>query len=67
MGKVVAMRDTPRLCRARLKLENGDQVMISVARSSVKVVKMKWAGIIPESTLWESKDAREIFEQFCDE
>jgi hypothetical protein len=37
------------------KLENGDQVMISVSHSGVKVFKMKLAGMIPAAILWESR------------
>ena len=40
MGKVIVKRDTPQQCFARLELNNGDQVMISVAEAEVKVTKM---------------------------
>jgi hypothetical protein len=47
-----------------MRLENGDQVMISVAQSGVKVVKMKWAGMLPAATLWESRTVAEVAERF---
>jgi len=47
MGKVIVKRDTPQQCFARLELNNGDQVMISVAEAEVKVTKMNWAGMLP--------------------
>jgi hypothetical protein len=67
MGLVVVKRDTGRQCWARLKLENGDQVMISVAQSGVKVSKMKWAGMIPAATLWESHSITELAKEFFNE
>ena len=79
MGEVVAQRDTLQQCWANLELENGDRVMISVAPSRVgllniptvpswvKVLKMKWAGMLPVATLWKSKGIAEIEEKFLDE
>ena len=66
MGQVVVKRDTPRQCFARLKLENGDQVMISVAGGKVKVFKMKWAGLLPGATLWTSGSVAEVVKRFFD-
>jgi hypothetical protein len=67
MGWVVVKRDTGRQCWARLKLENGDQVMISVGQLGVKVSKMKWAGMIPAATLWESHSITELAKEFFNE
>ena len=67
MGKVLVKRDEPHQCFARLELNNGDQVMISVAQGEVKVVKMKWAGMLPGPTLWKSENVAEIAEKFFDE
>ena len=67
MGKVLVKRDEPHRCFARLELNNGDQVMISVAQGEVKVVKMKWAGMLPGPTLWKSENVAEIAEKFFDE
>ena len=47
MGKVIVKKDTPHQCFARLELNNGDQVMISVVQAEVKVTKMNWAGMLP--------------------
>ena len=67
MGKVIVKRDTPHQCFARLELNNGDQVMISVAEAEVKVTKMNWAGILPGPTLWKSGSGAEIAQKFFDE
>jgi hypothetical protein len=79
VGEVVAKRDTPQQCWANLRLENGDRVIILVAPSCVrllniptapswvKVLKMKWAGMLPVATLWKSKSIAEIEEKFLDE
>jgi len=67
MGEVIVKRDTPHQCFARLRLANGDQIMISVAQSGVKVLKMKWAGMFPASTLWSSGSIAEVAEKFFDE
>ena len=67
MGKVIVERETPHQSFARLELNNGDQVMISVAEGEVKVIKMKWAGMLPGPTLWKSGSVAEIAERFFDE
>ena len=67
MGKVLVKRDEPHQCFARLELNNGDQVMISIAQGEVKVIKMKWAGMLPGPTLWKSGSGAEIAEKFFDE
>ena len=64
MGLVVAKKDNGLQCFARLKLDNGEQIMISVAQSGVKIFKMKWAGLFPAATLWESKTISEVAEKF---
>jgi hypothetical protein len=67
MGRVIVKRDTPHQCFARLELNNGDQVMISIAQGEVRVIKMKWAGMLPGPTLWKSGSVAEIAEKFFDE
>jgi hypothetical protein len=67
MGKVIVRRDTPNGSLARLELSNGDQVVISVGEGEVKVAKMRWAGMLPGPTLWQSASASEIGEKFSDE
>jgi len=67
MGKVIVKRDGPHQCFARLELNNGDQVMISIAQKEIKVIKMKWAGMLPGPTLWKSGSIAEIAEKFFDE
>jgi hypothetical protein len=67
MGRVIVKRDTPRQCFARLELNNGDQVMISLAQAEVTVVKMNWAGMLPGPTLWKSASGAEIAQKFFDE
>src|SRR5215470_7950025 len=67
MGKVIVKRDMPHQCFARLELNNGDQVMISVVQSEVKVTKMNWAGMLPGPTLWKSGSGAEIAQKFFDE
>jgi hypothetical protein len=65
MGKVIVKRDGPHQCFARLELNNGDQVMISIAQE-IKVIKMKWAGMLPGPTLWKSGSVAEIVQKFFD-
>jgi hypothetical protein len=67
MGEVIVKTDTGRKCWARLKLENGDQVMISVSQLGVKVFKMKLAGLTPATVLWESRSITELVKEFFDE
>ena len=66
MGKIIAKRDTPTQCFARLGLDNGDQIMITVAASGVKVFKM-WVGIFPAATLWTSHTVSDAFTRFLEE
>jgi hypothetical protein len=67
MGKVIVEREAPHQSFARLELNNGDQVMISVAEGEVKVIKMQWAGMLPGPTLWKSGSVAEMVEKFFDE
>lgn len=67
MGSILAKKDNRVQCFARLKLDSGEQIMISVAQSGVKIFKMKWAGLFPAATLWESKSIAEVAEKFFDE
>jgi hypothetical protein len=67
MGKVIVKKDGPHQCFARLELNNGDQVMISIAQDEIKVIKMKWAGMLPGPTLWQSGSVEETVEKFFDE
>ncbi len=67
MGKVIVKKETPQQSFARLELNNGDQVTISVAEGVVEVSAMKWAGMLPGPTLWKSRSAAEIAEKFFDE
>lgn len=64
MGEIRAKRDTATTCWAILRLENGDQIWISVAQASVKICKMKWRNLVPGSTLWASKSLVEVGEKF---
>lgn len=66
MGAVVAKKDTPHQCWARLRLGNGDLILISVARSGVKIFKLKWWGLVPSATLWSSSTIAEVGEKFFD-
>ena len=45
----------PVACFSRVRLANGEQVMVSVARADVRVVRMKW-GVVPLETLWQGSD-----------
>jgi hypothetical protein len=67
MGELLAKKDTPRQCWARVRLENGDQIMISVAQTGVKIFKMKWGGLLPGATLWASRSLVEVGEKFFPE
>ncbi len=67
MGRVIVKTETPEQSFARLELNNGDQVTIAVADGGIKVVKMKWAGVLPGPTLWKSANAAEIAEKFFDD
>lgn len=43
-------------CFSRVRLVNDEQVMVSVAAESIRVVRMKLGGIIPAEILWEGSD-----------
>ena len=53
--EVVKYVDSPPLaCFSRVRLANGEQVMVSIASKSVKVFRMAFNGLIPVQTLWGS-------------
>lgn len=43
-------------CFSRVRLASDEQVMVSVAPESVRVVRMVLGGVIPRETLWEGSD-----------
>jgi hypothetical protein len=67
MGKVIVKKDNRHQCFARLELNNGDQVMILVVQTEVKVIKMNLAGMLPGPTLWKSGSGAEIAQKFFDD
>lgn len=66
MGKVEAKRDTAHQCWARVRLDSGEKVLISVAQSGVKILMLKWGGLVPGATLWASDNLVEVGEKFFD-
>ena len=56
MGKVVAYANNKFQCFCRLGLDNGEQIMISIAAMptpSIKVMKIGFFGAWPIQTIWE--------------
>ncbi|MBC8021124.1 MAG: hypothetical protein H7X78_07935 [Methyloceanibacter sp.] len=66
MGRIEAKKDTAHQCWARLRLESGEKILISVAQSGVKIFKLKWGGLVPGVTLWASRSLVEVGEKFFD-
>lgn len=66
MGTIEAKRDTATQCWARLRLDSGEKVLISVAQTGVKIFKLKWGGLLPGPTLWASRSIVEVGEKFFD-
>jgi hypothetical protein len=64
VGEIVAKRDNQLQCFAQLKLDNGDRILISVARGLVKVSKLGWLGLWPVATLWETRTVAETSNAF---
>jgi hypothetical protein len=54
MASVLRERDGSGRCFATIKLDSGEQVMISVAQTGVQIFRMKWGGLMPAGILWES-------------
>ena len=55
MSKVIAYKNTDRLCFCQIKFDSREKVLISIAsvpQQSIKVIKLL-AGIIPYKTIWE--------------
>lgn len=66
MAHVVRERDNGRLCFSTVRLDSGEQVMVSIAQGDVKIIKMNWGGFLPGETLWHSNNADEIAAVFFD-
>lgn len=55
MSKVIAYKNTDRLCFCQIQFDSKERVLVSVAsvpEQSIKVIKLL-AGIIPYRTIWE--------------
>lgn len=55
MSKLIAYKNTDRLCFCQIQFDSKERVLVSVAsvpEQSIKVIKLL-AGIIPYKTIWE--------------
>ncbi len=55
MSKVIAYKNTDRLCFCQMQFDSKERILVSVANvpgPSIKVIKLL-AGIIPTKTIWE--------------
>lgn len=55
MSKVIAYKNTDRLCFCQMQFDSKERILISIANvpgPSIKVIKLL-AGIIPSKTIWE--------------
>lgn len=54
MGKIITYKNEGRngvFCQ--IKLNNGERILISLAVSSIKIIKLDIKGLIPTETIWE--------------
>lgn len=55
MSKVIAYKNTDRLCFCQIQFDSKERVLVSIAnvpQNSIKVIKLL-AGVIPYKTIWE--------------
>lgn len=66
MGEVVNYKEG-RYCQ--LKLDSGERILISIAQSGIKIVKLSFGGLIPTSTIWNCSiaDVRKAINLFVDQ
>ena len=62
MGKIVIRK--PSYCH--IKLDNGQRILISMAQSGIKIIKLGFRGLLPVKTIWKSTDTYEMIEKFAD-
>lgn len=70
MGEVVTYSHSESTCYCQLKLDSGERILISIAgfpKPSIRVIKLKWGGMLPVGTVWESDNpGREILRLYSD-
>jgi hypothetical protein len=52
MSKIVTKNDNYQsFCQ--IKLDDGNRILISVAQTGIKVMKLKWAGMVPSGDIFD--------------
>ena len=64
MGVILAKKDTLSQCWARLRLESGELLWVSLAQGSIKISRMILGGFLPGRKIWFSDDMDVITETF---
>ncbi|MFH2136742.1 MAG: hypothetical protein ABII19_03905 [Patescibacteria group bacterium] len=63
MGKVITYKqEGPKGIFSQIKLNNGDRVLISIAKGEIKIFKLKFFGLVPTSTIWQYPSLHEFFD-----
>ena len=57
MGEIITYKSSPISKYCQMKFGDGDRILISVARSGIKIVKLKWAGLVPSETIFQISTA----------
>jgi len=63
MGKIITYKqEGPKGIFSQIKLNNGDRVLISIAKGEIRIFKLKFFGLIPASTVWLYPSLHEFFD-----
>ena len=68
MSEVITYKNTAKQCFCQLKLDSGERVLISIARTGVKLFQLGLAGLLPIRTLaeWDVPQIRTAIRIFAD-
>lgn len=53
MSEIITYKNSPTGKYCQIKLDDGNRILISIAQTGVKVMKMKWGGMLPAGDIFD--------------
>lgn len=53
MSEIITYKNSPSGKYCQIKLDDGNRILISLAQTGIKVMKMKWGGVMPAGDIFD--------------
>lgn len=64
MSEIITYSNSPTGKYCQIKLDDGNRILISIAQTGIKVMKMKWGGILPAGDIFDISTQDLFSEQY---